>query len=339
MRTGDPTDARFALLDHSPIGHFVLRKDYSVLFWNRCLEAWTGISREKIVGGNILEHFPHLGTPKYAGRIEAIFAGGPPTIFSSQLHKHVIPAPLPGGKLRFQYTVVTCLPNGEEFLAFFAVQDVTSLTEAIESHQAALRRVMVEMEERKKAEAALVKSAKELRRLNRVLKERSIRDGLTSLYNHRHFYHVLRRDFLTARRHGSDLACLLLDLDHFKLINDKFGHPFGDLVLREVAEFLREKIRKSDIVSRYGGEEFAILFPGTGLSGALSAADHLRERIAGHAFGDGRSVALVTVSIGVATMHEHSPPDAQGLLSFADRALYRAKEEGRNRVVVFSPEM
>ena len=105
---------RFALLDHAPIGQLILRQDMVVLFWNRCLESWTGIARERILGSCILEHFPHLGTAKYASRIEGIFKGGPPTVFSSQLHKYVIPAALPGGKLRFQYTVITAIPAAEE---------------------------------------------------------------------------------------------------------------------------------------------------------------------------------------------------------------------------------
>lgn len=330
---------RFSLLDHSPIGHFVLRRDYTVLFWNRCLEAWTGIPRDRIVGGNVLDHYPHLGAPKYAGRIEAIFAGGPPTIFSSQLHKHVIPAPLPGGKLRFQYTVVTCLPDDGECLALFAIQDVTSLTEAIENHQTVLRRLMEEMAVRKKAEEDLLASTRELQRLNRVLKERSIRDGLTKLYNHRHFYQVLRRDFLLARRQRGHLACLLIDLDYFKQINDRHGHPFGDLVLKKVASFLRTKVRKTDVVSRYGGEEFAILFPGTPLADAVSIADQLRTRISQMTFGNDEAQVSVTLSIGVAGFPESAPATPHLLLANADNALYRAKKEGRNRVVVYSPSI
>ncbi len=208
----------FALLDHSPIGHLILRQDQVVLFWNRCLESWTGIAREKIVGTCILEHFPHLGTAKYASRIEEIFKGGPPAVFSSQLHKYVIPAALPGGKLRFQYTVVTAVPAATEgkFHAMFAIQDVTSLTEAIENHRQALTQAMAEMEERRRAEAELFTYAKELQRLNKILKERSIRDGLTGLFNHRYFFHVLYRDFRLSLRSGSDISCLLLDLDRLQ---------------------------------------------------------------------------------------------------------------------------
>jgi len=329
----------FALLDHSPIGHFVVRQDFMVVFWNKCLETWTGIPRNEIVGKSIFTRFPHLGEAKYASRIKSMFAGGPPTIFSSQLHKHLIPAPLPGGKMRFQYSVVTSVPDPEqgEFLAIFSIQDVTSLTEAIENHQTALKKVVEEMEERKKVEAKLVKYTEELKRLNVILKERSIRDGLTGLYNHHYFYYFLRREFLLAGRNGTDLACLLLDLDNFKKLNDTYGHQLGDSVLKGVAAGIRKTVRETDVVSRYGGEEFAILLPGTDLAGARVLAEKIRARIENLAIPHCILTVPATVSIGVASRNEHAPAKPQELLAFADRALYRAKAAGRNCVIVYSP--
>jgi diguanylate cyclase (GGDEF)-like protein/PAS domain S-box-containing protein len=328
-----------ALLDHSPIGHFVVRRDFMVVFWNRCLETWTGIPRGEIVGQSIVDWFPHLGEKKYATRIRSMFAGGPPTIFSSQLHKFLIPAPLPGGKFRIQYSVVTAIPDPEEgYYALFSIQDVTSLTEAIEDHQFALQKVTEEMDERKKVEAKLVRYTEELKRLNTVLKERSIRDGLTGLFNHRYFYYFLRREFMLSTRSGTDLACLLLDLDNFKKLNDSYGHQFGDTVLKTVADRIGKTLRETDVVSRYGGEEFAILLPGTDLEGGVVIAEKIRARIENQAFPHTNLSVGVTVSIGVATGMAHNPAKPQDLLAFADNALYRAKAAGRNCVIVYSPD-
>jgi diguanylate cyclase len=336
----DKASQCFALLDHSPIGHFVVRRDFTVIFWNRCLESWTGIHRNEILGQNVISRFPHLGEKKYASRIRSMFSGGPPTIFSSQLHKHLIPAPLPGGKFRFQYSVVTAVPesDGQGYYALFSIQDVTSLTEAIGDHQFALKKAAAEMEERKRVEAKLVKYTEELKRLNAVLKERSSRDGLTGLYNHRYFYYFLRREYLLSLRNSSPLACLLLDLDNFKKLNDTYGHQCGDTVLKTVAACMGKMVRETDVVSRYGGEEFAILLPATDLSGAMVIAERVRARVENLSFPNTPLTAPVTVSIGVSASHDHKPARPQDMLAFADSALYGAKAAGRNCVMAYSPD-
>lgn len=330
---------RFALLDHAPLGQMVVREDLTVLFWNRCLELWTGLSRAHVVGRPLFDLFPHLAAAKYASRIHSVFRGGAPTIFSAQLHPYLIPAPLPGGKFRAQYTVVTGIP-GElpgSFSAIFAIQDVTSLTEAIDGHRQVLERLLAEREVRRKAEEALVRSSTELKRLNRTLRERSISDGLTGMYNHRYFYQVLKRDFTMAQRSQSDYACLLLDLDHFKLINDSWGHLFGDKVLKGIGQLLNRRFRKTDLVARYGGEEFAVLLPDVSLAAAVEVAETVRGRIADHTFRYAGVAVKVTVSIGVACRCAHRTASPTELLALADQALYLAKERGRNQVQFVPP--
>ncbi|HEY9836993.1 MAG TPA: PAS domain-containing protein, partial [Vampirovibrionales bacterium] len=100
-------EEKFGILDRVPVGACVLREDFIVLFWNSCLEDWTKIAKSEIVGKNLGDRFPHLIQPKYHHRLQQVFEGGPPTIFSSQLHKHLIPAPLPDGEFRIQHTTVT----------------------------------------------------------------------------------------------------------------------------------------------------------------------------------------------------------------------------------------
>ncbi|MDY7079857.1 MAG: PAS domain S-box protein, partial [Chloroflexota bacterium] len=145
------------LLDHIPIGMFVLREDFVVLFWNGCLEDWTGISRSEIVGVDIGTLFPHLSDPKYVDRLRSVFEGGSPVVFSSQLHQHIIPVPLPDGRLRVQHTTVTSIPasDGAGFHALFAIQDVTNLTRQTQEHRVMLGQAREEARERGRAEEAL----------------------------------------------------------------------------------------------------------------------------------------------------------------------------------------
>jgi PAS domain S-box-containing protein len=150
-------ERQFGVLDHVPVGIFVLREDFSVLFWNSCLEDWTGISRSKILGTNIGDHFPHLNEPKYTSRLQNIFEGGPPTIFSSQLHKYIIPALLPNGQSRIQHSTVTAVRalNDPGFYALFVIQDVTDLTNRIQDYRIMRDQALAEIKERQQAEKAL----------------------------------------------------------------------------------------------------------------------------------------------------------------------------------------
>jgi diguanylate cyclase (GGDEF)-like protein len=157
-------------------------------------------------------------------------------------------------------------------------------------------------------------------------------DGLTGLFNHRHFQERLAEEFKRLGRYPRPLSLLLADIDYFKKVNDAYGHPAGDAVLRKTAAILRRIVRETDIPARYGGEEFAALLIDTDKAGALRVAERLRKAVAESAFEVDHQRALkVTVSIGVASC----PDGASGrkeLVELADKALYRAKHGGRNRV-------
>lgn len=137
MDTISQAQEKFNLFDTVPLGICVLQQDLIVLFWNSYLEEWTKIPRDKILGTEITKHYPHFQQTQYITRLHQIFQGGPPTIFSSQLHKHIIPAPLPLGKLRVQHTTVTSVPalDGEGFYALFSIQDVTDVTYQIQQYR------------------------------------------------------------------------------------------------------------------------------------------------------------------------------------------------------------
>jgi len=150
-------ESKFGILDHVPIGIFVLRKDYTILFWNRCLEQWTKIARDAIVGRNFDDCFSTLQKPLLRIRLESVFEGGPPTIFSSQLHAYLLPVTTRAGKIRFQHTIVSAVRSADQssFYALFSVQDVTDLTHRIQDYLKMRDQASAELEERIKAESRL----------------------------------------------------------------------------------------------------------------------------------------------------------------------------------------
>ncbi len=161
MTNPDEKEKQFELFDNMPIGVFVLRNDYKVIFWNHVLETWTGIPRESIVNADIGVYFPKLMENKYAGRLANIFSGGPPVIFSSQLHRHLIPSPLPGGSFRIQHTTVTAVKTADSgFNALFTVEDVTNLTNRIQECTSLYDQTIREINERKIVEAQLHQAQK-----------------------------------------------------------------------------------------------------------------------------------------------------------------------------------
>jgi two-component system, cell cycle response regulator len=162
----------------------------------------------------------------------------------------------------------------------------------------------------------------------------SVTDDLTQLYNSRYLSQVLRRETKRASRSGRPLSLLFIDLDGFKAINDTHGHLFGSRALVEAAGVIRLSARETDMVSRFGGDEFALILPDTGSEGATAVGERIRDRIAVHRFleGDGLSIKL-TVSVGVATLPDVAA-SADGLVQAADEAMYWVKEHGKNGIYV-----
>jgi PAS domain S-box-containing protein len=158
-------------LDNLPLGVFILRGDYTVLLWNRCLEQWTGLSSQQMVGLDIRERFPHLGRAIFAGRLRQVFQTGAPTIFSSQLHHYVIPVARPDDTFRHQHTVVSSVPDqdGQGFHALFAIQDVTDLTELASLRRQALDQALSEVAARRQTEDELRGAKEESERILRVV--------------------------------------------------------------------------------------------------------------------------------------------------------------------------
>lgn len=171
--------------------------------------------------------------------------------------------------------------------------------------------------------------------LNLETQRLSMTDGLTGLYNHRQFQIFLDREIQSSQRYRYPVSLILADLDHFKRVNDEQGHLAGDQVLQRLAELLQEMSRETDIVARYGGEEFVILLPKTSLTGAHDYAERIRSAVANHTFvvEDGRRLK-VTISLGVGCFPAEGIEGGTQLVEISDKALYEAKNAGRNRVVV-----
>ena len=185
-------------------------------------------------------------------------------------------------------------------------------------------------------EQRIEERTEELRKANAQLEELTIRDDVTGLYNQRYLYTRLDEEFLRAKRHRQGLSIIMIDLDHFKQVNDKHDHLFGSRALERVGRILEKSVRNIDICVRYGGDEFTIVLPHTKLADATAVARRLRDVLENAQVGDEQQPYTITASLGVAALDECDAGTPKDLLQAADNALYAAKEGGRNRVVVMN---
>ncbi len=177
----------------------------------------------------------------------------------------------------------------------------------------------------------------DLIRTREDLRFQATHDALTGIANRGEILEVLGREMNRRRREEGCLGIILADLDHFKAINDKYGHPAGDAVLREAARRMSTSVRSYDTAGRYGGEEFLIVVPSSDTAGTLGLAERIRAAFESRFFEAGGNELRVTLSLGVTACTPANPLEAQALLQAADTALYRAKEKGRNRVELATP--
>ncbi|MFH2137823.1 MAG: diguanylate cyclase [Candidatus Omnitrophota bacterium] len=163
----------------------------------------------------------------------------------------------------------------------------------------------------------------------------SVVDSLTHVYNRRYFQHRLADEFERGKRYHREFCCVIVDIDNFKQVNDTYGHPTGDLVIKRVATFLRRNIRAADVLCRYGGDEFGLLLPETNTQGAIITAERLRILMAKKDLGKPECSAVLTLSLGISSIVDGGAMDLDELVTQADVALYKAKQAGRNRVKVY----
>ncbi|HKJ61154.1 MAG TPA: GGDEF domain-containing protein [Hyphomicrobiales bacterium] len=283
-----------------PVAFFV--KDHKSRFFlmNRACEEQWGMSFADLCGTDGSQFFPLEQMKQFLATDQSIFEGRKPVEFEETFWS----ANKNADRIGYTFKLPMYDANGNPQYLVCVTLDIT---------------------ERKLAQAALLASEKKLRVL-------ATTDVLTELPNRRQFLARLAEEFARVKRHGNQrCSILVLDLDRFKRINDTYGHAMGDAVLQHFAQLMRKAFRNIDMAARVGGEEFAVILPGSDLAAARTQAERLREIVAKTPLvQDGKTIS-VTVSIGVATMVP-SDSEADQTLIRADMALYRAKENGRNQV-------
>jgi diguanylate cyclase (GGDEF)-like protein len=214
---------------------------------------------------------------------------------------------------------------------FRLTEENQALLGTLEERNKALESANSELEHR------VSERTRELADANARLAQLAVTDGLTGVYNHRHFHERLALELERSQRNGLPLSLFMLDVDHFKAYNDRFGHPAGDELLRQLARLLGDGRRVNDFVSRYGGEEFTVVLVDTPKLTAAQLGEKLRERVNEENLGAADGIAGITISLGIAAFPDDATT-AEALVRAADTALYRAKRAGRNRVVLAGRE-
>jgi diguanylate cyclase (GGDEF)-like protein/PAS domain S-box-containing protein len=297
------------IFDALNIGIVILDRDLKVHKWNRWMEIHSDISADEIIGKSILNVFPDLNNKRFIRSYKSVFAFGNLSFFSQKLHHYLFPFKSTSySGAEFDYMQQSCAmgplrdENKEIKYLYIYVQDVTEV--------AVYEQKLLEM---------------------------NMKDGMTGVYNRRFLETKIVEEFERHKRYKADFSLIMFDIDHFKKVNDVYGHQCGDFILKSVSSRIASIIRNVDFLIRYGGEEFCCLLPHTPMKFAAKVAERFRKVVMEqeHNF-DGQDIK-VTISLGVAELRE-SITSVEEMLKKADEALYKAKGEGRNRVVAMNEQ-
>jgi diguanylate cyclase (GGDEF)-like protein len=296
------------LLDAVPIGVFAIDNNGFILHWNVWMSDNTGISSADAVNKRLHDLFPGFRNPRFDIAVQQVIGNGGPQILSQALHKYLIPIEQKhlnrhGLGLMRQHIHIEPADTNNGVIAVVSIIDVSGSVMRTEALTDVAQRLEFDVN----------------------------RDPLTGLFNRRFMWEWLDHQFKQAERYEYIIAAIMLDIDMFKEINDKHGHHTGDLVLKELASLLHTCVRESDIVVRYGGEEFLLLLPRCSRDMAREVAERVRRIIAENGIS-GFKPGMVTCSLGVALYEPEVGLLPDDLLKEADRLLYIAKSSGRNQV-------
>lgn len=288
------------------VGIIILKPDLSIFKWNRWMEHHSGIKGDEAIGRSLFAVYPHLNNQSFLRSIKYVRSFGNFYVFSQKLHQYLFPMePVTSYDGSLKYMQQNCAmgllkdEEGKEAYLYITVQDVTEIVI-----------------------------------YDRRLLEMNSKDSLTGIYNRRFFETRIQEEFNRYKRYKQPFCLVIYDIDHFKKVNDTYGHQCGDLILKEVSIKMVNMLRATDMLARYGGEEFVCLLPETGLENAIRIAERFRHDIEETIFHFEDAQIRITVSLGVAEQKEEMECPGE-LLKCSDEALYKAKNSGRNCVVAF----
>ncbi|MDB6442468.1 diguanylate cyclase (GGDEF) domain-containing protein [Pseudomonas sp. NFACC32-1] len=302
-----------AIVQSIDVGVVVLDRDYRVQVWNTFMENRSGIQPKDAHNQHFFSLFPEVDRQWFSRKVESVAALGTPAFTVWEQRPYLVRfksyQPITGQEeYMFQNTTLLPLrsPDSKINHICLVIYDVTDV--ATNRHQ--------------------------LQAANAQLQKLSSTDRLTGLYNRGHWEESLKAAFARYQRYGNTSSLVMFDIDHFKRINDTYGHPAGDKVIEQIAAMVREHVRDSDIAGRYGGEEFGVVLSDTDKVGAGMFAERLRKAVEEMDVPYGEQVIRFTISLGVAELNQPLNSHAD-LIARADQALYTSKKTGRNRVTVY----
>ncbi|WP_049721629.1 sensor domain-containing diguanylate cyclase [Gilvimarinus polysaccharolyticus] len=296
------------ILQNIDIGLVVLDANYNVALWNQFMQNHSGKAPEHVLGNSLFGIFPELSEDWFRRKAEPVFVlhSAAFTTWEQRPYLFRFPhyRPITGGASHmYQNTTIIPLINthGEVEHVCLIVYDVTD---------SAMNKL------------AQIEANNRLKGVSRI-------DHLTKLFNRGYWEHCLTQEYKRFDRYHIPCSLVLFDIDHFKVVNDTYGHTVGDDVIRCVSDCLRAQLRETDIAGRYGGEEFGVILTNTDTAGALEFAERLRKAVEDEAVATATSDVKITISLGVKQL-DSAVDSTQNWLECADKALYYCKEHGRN---------